>query len=111
MKQFPIPSQPPRDDRDKPSRDDNDADDAPSYAKGGTVVSAHYAFGGPVLGRTRDFMKEPSPQRSDVRGVPPANQRPVGAGGTTIEEKAAYPKSGKGEKGKDKSMKPVMPGK
>lgn len=36
-----------------------------AYAKGGDVRSASYAAGGPVLGRVRDFMKEPDPFRDD----------------------------------------------
>lgn len=111
MKTFPIPSKPPGDDRDRPSKNDGDADDAPAYAKGGDVRSASYAQGGAVLGRTRDFMKEASPQRSDVSGVPPAKQRPIGAGGTPDEQTQDYVKSGKGAKGKDKVLKTVMPGK
>jgi len=35
------------------------------YAKGGTVETCSYAQGGPVLGRTRDFMKEPDVFRTD----------------------------------------------
>jgi hypothetical protein len=30
-----------------------------AYAKGSAPQAAHYAEGGPVLGRTRDFIKEP----------------------------------------------------
>ncbi len=64
-----------------------------------------YAEGGPVLGRTRDFMKEPSPFRSSTDGLPPINQT-VGKGG---EPTSSYPKKGKGEQGRDKSMKAIMP--
>jgi hypothetical protein len=32
---------------------------ANGYAKGGAVQDASYAAGGPVLGRTREFLKEP----------------------------------------------------
>lgn len=38
---------------------------AMKYAKGGDVRPANYAAGGPVLGRTRDFMKVPDPFRTD----------------------------------------------
>lgn len=37
-----------------------------SYAKGGDVRSTSYAAGGPVLGRQRDFMKEPVSFRTDT---------------------------------------------
>lgn len=36
-----------------------------SYAKGGDVRETSYAAGGPVLGRTRNFMKEPDDFRTD----------------------------------------------
>jgi hypothetical protein len=81
----------------------------PKYAKGGAVQAAHYAEGGAVLGRTRDFMKEASPFRSSTDGVAPANQRPIEAGGTPGEPTNSYPKKGKGEQGRDKSLKTVMP--
>lgn len=103
MKQFPIPSAPaPSGGEDKPRADVN-------FAKGGDVRAAHYARGGAVLGRTRDFMKEPSPFRSSTDGIAPANQRPIAAGGEPGEPTNNYPKAGKGEKGRDKSLKTVMP--
>jgi len=102
MKTFPIPSAPaPGGGEDKPKGN--------AYAKGGDVQACSYAQGGPVLGRSRDFMKEPSPFRSSVDGIAPANQRPIAAGGAPGEPTNSYPKEGKGEKGKDKSMSPVMP--
>jgi hypothetical protein len=108
MKSFPIPSAPaPSGGEDKPRQDSN-------YARGGFVKgegarAAHYAKGGEVLGRTRDFMKEPSPFRSSTDGIAPANQRPIAAGGEPGEPTNNYPKAGKGEKGRDKSLKTVMP--
>lgn len=36
-----------------------------AYAKGSAPKNAKYAKGGPSLGRTRDFMKEPVPFRDD----------------------------------------------
>jgi hypothetical protein len=112
MRTFPIPSKPaPSGGEDKPkARDTDQGDDtAPAYAKGGNVQAASYAEGGPVLGRTREFMKEASPFRSSVDGIAPANQRPIAAGGAPGEPTNSYPKKGKGEQGKDKSLKTVMP--
>lgn len=37
----------------------------PDYAKGHAPKAANYAEGGPVLGRTRAFLKEPVPFRTD----------------------------------------------
>ena len=105
------PSAPQKNDDDG----DKDGDDkSESYAKGGFIKgegarTASYAAGGPVLGRTREFLKEPSPFRSGVDGVAPANQRPIAAGGAPGEPTSAYAKSGKGEKGRDKSLPTVMP--
>lgn len=39
---------------------------AMGYAKGGDVRTASYAAGGPVLGRTREFLKEPDEFRNDA---------------------------------------------
>jgi len=69
------------------------------YAKGGPVRTASYAEGGAVLGRTREFLKEPSPFRSSTDGQPPKNQLPGKGGEPTTE----YAKKGKGEVGKWKS--------
>ena len=77
----------------------------PAHAEGGTVkpqerpmaraksygtFNAGYAAGGPVLGRARDFIKSPDAFRTD-KGDPQDYSNK------------------KGEKGKDKSMKPVKP--
>lgn len=104
--------------------DDNDTG---SYKKGGLMApmkgegarAASYAEGGAVLGRTREFLKEASPFRSSVDGVAPANQRPIAAGGEPGEPGNIYGKGGAGNtgnpsaepnpKGKDKSLKTVMP--
>ena len=97
MKTFPIPSAPAGpggEDKPKPVNKD-DYRDAPSYAKGGDVKACSYAEGGPVLGRARDFMKEPSPFRDD-QDFPPGKRK-------TMPEDQAYEKSGKGAPGKDKS--------
>jgi hypothetical protein len=95
MKQFPIPSAPaPSGGEDKPRADVN-------FAKGGDVRAAHYAKGGAVLGRTRDFMKEPDPftgGRADFKKRKPQPGDPQ-----------EYEKSGKGAKGRDKSLSTVMP--
>lgn len=42
--------------------------DTKSYAKGGDVRTAHYAAGGAVLGRARDFMKEPDGADQKLNG-------------------------------------------
>jgi hypothetical protein len=68
-----------------------------SYAKGGDVRTANYAEGGAVLGRTRDFMKEPDEFRTD------------GLNAKRDREDQEYEKKGKGEQGRDKSLKPVKP--
>jgi hypothetical protein len=93
MKTFPIPSKPaPSGGEDKP---------APAYAKGGDVQACSYAQGGPVLGRTREFLKEPAPFFDD-RDHPAKARR-------TSPEDQEYEKHGKGAKGRDKSLKTVMP--
>ena len=61
------------------------------FAKGGDVRPTCYAQGGEVLGRTRDFMKEPDVFREDK-----------GPG-------AAQDYAGGKPKGKDKSLKTVTP--
>ena len=106
MKTFPIPSAPaPSGGEDKPR-----PAPAQAFAKGGSVQTAHYAKGGPVLGRVREFMKEPSPFRSSTDGMPSASQLPYHeGGGTPMKENNSYPKKGKGEHGRDKVLKTVMP--
>jgi hypothetical protein len=59
------------------------------YAKGGDVRVASYAHGGPVLGRSTDFMKTPDSFRTNVQ---PSN----------------YTKKGS-VSGKDKSLPAVKP--
>jgi hypothetical protein len=78
----------------------------PKYAKGGAVETACYAQGGAVLGRTRDFMKEPDPftarsQMGDNAGFKKMKPEPG--------DPQDYVKKGKGEQGRDKSLKTVMP--
>ena len=98
MKTFPIPSQPPRDDRDRPgspsAADDSNmyaSNASNGYAKGGMVKTAHYAEGGPVYGRVRSFVKEPN---EFTPAMPPKNPNGV---------PQAYVKSGKGTKPPDKT--------
>lgn len=111
MKTFPIPSQPPKDDRDRPGspRATDDSDDIQgaympdtvdnsdaatgSYAKGGMVKVAHYAEGGPVYGRSQSFLKTPN---EFTPAMPSKNP-----GGVP----QAYPKSGKGATPPDKTPK------
>lgn len=50
------------------------------YAKGGNVRSTSYAAGGPVLGRTRDFLKEPDEFRDDA-SLPDAEDQNYGKSG------------------------------
>ena len=62
MKTFPIPSRPaPSGGEDNPK-----ASDAPVKSEGSQTAS--YAAGGPVLGRTRDFMKEADPFSAGMPG-------------------------------------------
>jgi hypothetical protein len=63
---------------------------ANGYAKGGAVQDASYASGGPALGRTRDFMKEPDRFRisGTVDGKWPKTDKPE-------PTEDAFPKSGK----------------
>ena len=70
---------------------------AKKYAKGGDIGVGSYAAGGPVLGRTRDFMKEPD--QFDGGRMPPKNPT------ATPQE---YGSKG-GYAPKDKSLKPVKP--
>jgi hypothetical protein len=149
MKQFPIPSQPPRDDRDRPgspkARDTDQGDDtAPpetyakggrvhgdeaedkalfnrmmekhmagskKYAKGGAVEETCYAKGGEVLGRRREFMKEPDPFSADAAG-PDAADASYGKGYMAHPQPGSpqeYAKGSKKHPGKDKSLKTVTP--
>jgi len=82
MKTFPIPSKPAPsggEDNPKERENDNDNDDTKSYARGGWVKgegakAASYAEGGPVYGRTRDFMKAPN-QFTDLNDEADENKR------------------------------------
>jgi hypothetical protein len=64
----------------------------------GSVQAASYAEGGAVLGRTRDFMKEPDAFTSDRKPPKPTDQ-----------PKQDY--EGGKPKGNSKSLKPITPGK
>jgi hypothetical protein len=78
------------------------------YAKGGAVEETCYAKGGEVLGRRREFMKEPDPFSAGAVGGAAADS-------SFIKMKSdpgspqEYTKKGKGAEGKDKSLKTVMP--
>lgn len=63
----------------------------PMLSKGNKPKTASYAEGGPVLGRTREFLKEPVPFRSSGSG------------------EQEYEKGKKKSEVKDKSLKPVKP--
>ena len=75
-----------------------------SYEGGGSVNKGYsgkvesYAQGGPVLGRTRDFMKEPDRFRKGYQDNPPVVKTDDDYG-----DKSSEPK------GKDKSLKAVKP--
>jgi hypothetical protein len=78
---------------------------ANGYAKGGAVQDCSYAAGGPVLGRTREFLKEPDQFRAAYHKDPGAGaDKPYGKSG---------PGAGKGEDpppaAKGKSLKAVTP--
>jgi hypothetical protein len=115
MKTFPIPSSPapsggerkpePVRAQDEPGSKASQINYGESFAKGGNVKAASYAAGGPVLGRTREFLKEPSPFRSSTDGLPPKNQL-VGEGGEPAQN---YAKTGKGEQGRGKCLRTVTP--
>ena len=74
------------------------------YAGGGPVNKGYsgkvesYAQGGPVLGRTRDFMKEPDRFRKGYQDNPPV-----------VKTDDDYGDKGGEPKGKDKSLKAVKP--
>ena len=76
------------------------------YAKGGMVKDCSYAEGGPVLGRTREFLKEPDQFRAAYHADPNAGKdKPYG--------KPGVPGAGKGEDpppaAKGKSLKAIKP--
>lgn len=114
VRSFPIPSRPaPSGGEDnKPKAYDPDQGDdtspMPTYAKGGNVKSCGYAQGGIVLGRTRDFMKEPDPFSARALG-PNAADTKFKKMKSDPGSPQDYKKSGKGAKGKDKSLATVMP--
>lgn len=72
-----------------------------AYAKGGDVRPASYAAGGPVLGRTRQFLKEPDEFRNPDNANADADADQI------------YGKTGSGSKLNkrtgDKSLKAVKP--
>lgn len=68
-----------------------------SMIKGHKPMDASYAAGGPVLGRTREFLKEPTP------GMLPIVKPTDAAKGPQEYEKKSSPP------GKDKSEKAVAP--
>jgi hypothetical protein len=112
IRTFPIPSRPAPSGGEDPTKAYNKGGHVPPF-KGEGAKMAHYAEGGAVLGRTREFMKEPSPFRSSMDGLPPKNQI-LGEGG---EPTNVYGKGGQGQAkgseknppGKDKSLKTVKP--
>ena len=65
MKTFPIPSIPAGPGGDKPGTP-KAVNDAPVKSEGAQTAS--YAEGGAVLGRTRNFMKEPDPFSAGMPG-------------------------------------------
>ena len=89
------------------------ADTGKSFAKGGDVRVASYAAGGPVLGRTRDFLKEPVEFREADEG----ERKNADVVGDTADEDQKYGKSGAGRgKGcvppppaRGKQLKAVVP--
>ena len=99
MKTFPIPSSPAGpggEDKPKPVNKDDDRD-TDSYARGGFVKgegarAASYAVGGPVYGRTRDFLKEPVEFRDRDEG----KRQSQDVVGDTADADQKYGKSGAG---------------
>jgi len=71
------------------------------YAKGGPVKTASYAEGGAVLGRTREFLKEPVEYREQDEGK---RKNPDNVGDIADEDQK-YGKSGPG-KGKGEHAPP-----
>jgi hypothetical protein len=109
MKTFPIPSKPAPSGGESDTKKDED-NDTNSYArggyvKGGDVRVGSYAAGGPVLGRARSFMKEPDPFTVGMAVGDSKFTKTEAKPGSPQE----YTKSGPGEKGRDKSLKTVMP--
>jgi hypothetical protein len=81
------------------------------YAKGGAIEETGYAKGGEVLGRRREFMKEPDPFSADTAG-PDAADASYGKGYMAHPQPGspqAYGKGAKKHPGKDKSLKTVTP--
>jgi len=76
------------------------------YAKGGAVEETCYAKGGEVLGRRREFMKEPDPFSADNPHGGDSKFRKMDAAPGSPQE---YAKGSKKHPGKDKSLKTVMP--
>ena len=84
-----------------------------SYAKGGDMEACSYAEGGPVLGRVRDFLKEPVEFRDRGEG----KRQSQDVVGDTADADQKYGKTGPGAgKGmhappaeKGKPMKTVLP--
>jgi len=74
----------------------NQADKGTGMIKGSKPQDASYAAGGPVLGRTRDFLKEPDRFRGH-------------ANPTAVKTDDSFEKKGKGSFGASKSLKPVKP--
>lgn len=73
-----------------------------SYAKGHKPMEAHYAQGGTVLGRTRDFLKEPVEFRDRDEG----ERKSPDVVGDTADTDQKYGKSGAGA---GKGMQAVPP--
>ena len=65
---------------------------AMNFAKGGDVKSCSYAVGGPVYGRTRDFLKEPVEFRDPNEG----KRQSQDVVGDTADKDQKYEKSGIG---------------
>lgn len=92
------------------------ADKGKSFTKGGNVGVGSYAAGGPVLGRTRSFLKEEVEFRSGDEGMKGGSLNQGGPAAADEDQK--YAKSGEGA-GKgcvppppqrmNKSLTPVKP--
>lgn len=89
IKTFPIPSQPAPSGGEQPTPS--------NYAKGGMVKTACYAEGGPVYGRSRSFVKEPT-EFTRVKKVDMPDPVPQ-----------AYAKSGKGKTPPTKKVNTPVP--
>lgn len=79
-----------------------------NYAKGGDVRPASYAAGGPVLGRTRNFLKEPDEFRDPDEGDARADADQLYAKSGEGSGKGDGPSPGPKRSG-DKSLKAVKP--